>query len=86
MQPAVRIDYGGARPKHEVEGVTQDDVRPQSFQLLGRHRFDRAVRAYRHECRCFDDSMCKGQPTETGRAVRFQYVEYRPQGVAVPLE
>jgi len=42
VQPAMRGDDGGAGTQHEVEGVAQNDLGPQSLELLGRHCLDRA--------------------------------------------
>ena len=57
VQPAMRGDDGRTRAQHQVEGVGQNDLGAQPLKLLGRHRLDRAVGAYRHEGRGLDHAV-----------------------------
>ena len=44
-------------PQHQVKGVAEHDVRAEPFELLGRHRLDRAVGAHGHEGRRLDHAV-----------------------------
>ena len=37
-------------PEHQVEGVAEDDLRPDIGELFRRHRLDRTVGTDGHEC------------------------------------
>jgi hypothetical protein len=58
-----------------MEGIAEDDSRAEPLQLLGCHRLDRAVGAYRHEHRRLDDTACKLQPASPGAAVACEQLE-----------
>ena len=57
VQAAVRAHDVVARPQHQMEGVAEHDLRAEAFELLGRHRLDRAVGAHRHERRRLDHAV-----------------------------
>ena len=63
MQPAVRCDDFEAWPQPQVEGIAEDNLRAEPDELVGRHRFYRAISSHRHESWCFDDAMGKHKPT-----------------------
>ena len=79
VQPAMRGDDGRTRAQHEVEGVAENDLGAQSFELLGRHRLDRAIGAYRHECRGLDHAVGGHEPAGARGAVARLHGEGRPQ-------
>ena len=57
VQSPVCGDDGRTRSQHEVEGVAENDLGAQVFELLGGHRLDRAVGADRHERRGLDHAV-----------------------------
>ena len=65
--------------QHKMEGVAQDNLGSQTFQLLGGHRFHSAVRTHWHECRRFDYAMRQCQATQPGGAVCSQQFELGSQ-------
>ena len=69
MQVAMPADDVGAGPQHQVEGVAEDDLGAQVFQLLRRHGLDRAVGADRHEGRGLHRAAGETQPAAARRAV-----------------
>ena len=72
VQAAVRADHVDARPQQQMERVAEDDLRAQAFELLGRHRFDAAVRADGHERRRVDGAAAKRHPAAPRAAVRCE--------------
>jgi hypothetical protein len=58
----------GAKPK--MIRIAEDDLRSDLLELARRHRLDGAVRADRHEYRCFDIAVREGESAATGAARR----------------
>ena len=57
VQAAVRGDHLDPGTQPEMKGVAEHDLRAERFELVGRHRLDRAVGAHRHEHRRVDDAV-----------------------------
>jgi len=79
VQPSMGGDDGRTRAQHQVEGVAENDLRAQSLELLGRHRLDRAVGAYRHEGRGLDHAVSGHERTRARGAIARLHREARPQ-------
>jgi hypothetical protein len=75
MQTTVQINNVSTRAQHQVKGVTETDVRAETFQLFGRHGLHGPVCPHRHEGGCLDDPMSKSEPTETSRTVGCEDLE-----------
>ena len=75
MQPRMRLDHLEARPQVQMEGIAENDLRADGFELLRRHGLDGAVRAHRHERRGFDASAREIEPPAPRRAVEFHEFE-----------
>ncbi len=70
VQPAVGCNDVGTGPQQQVKRVAQDDVGPETFELLGRHRFYGAVGADGHEGRCLDHPVSGYEAPDARRAIR----------------
>ena len=75
VQIAVGRDDVGARAQHEVEGVTQDDLRAHVTQFVGGHGFYCAVGPNRHECRRFHGAPREAEASSPSRPITGQYLE-----------
>ena len=72
VQSAQPRDALGARSKHEMVGVAEDDVGTGGLHLLRIQRFHRASRADRHERWRADDAARREDLAEAGRTVLLQ--------------
>lgn len=59
VEPASRVDELWSWPQHQVICVCEDDLRPESFHLVGVERFDGGLRSDRHEDRRLDRSTAR---------------------------
>ena len=59
----MRRDDLGPGPQPQVERVAEHDRRAEPFELVGRHRLDRAVGADRHEHRRLDGAVGQREPS-----------------------
>ena len=75
MQPTMPLNNIGARPQHQMEGVTQRHLRPSVGELLRRKPLDRPIGAHRHKSRRMDDAASKMQPPTTSLTVRSRNAE-----------
>ena len=75
MQIAMRADNLRARPQHQVEGITENDLRPGRPHLLRRDRLDRTVGTDRHERGRIDLSAFEAQLAAAGMVVGMQESE-----------
>ena len=75
VEIAMGIDHLGAGAQHQVEGVAQNDFRPDALQLLRRHGLDRGVGAHRHKRRRLHRAAGKGQATAAAGAIAGQHLK-----------
>jgi len=75
VQAAMRADYLGTRPQHQVEGIREDDLGAAVDEFLGRDALDRSVGADRHEGRSLDDAAREREPPAARTAVTGQEFE-----------
>lgn len=67
VEPAEELDDLQAGTEIEMIRVSENDRGPQFLaQLVGRNRFDRTLRAHRHECRRLDDASRSGELASSG--------------------
>ena len=67
VQPAQLAHQLVPRPKVQVIGISQNDLRAQVFQDVLRDRFDSSGRADRHECRRFHAAVRGVNAAQAGR-------------------
>ena len=75
VQPAVRFNHIQAGAQEQMEGVAQNDLRAQVFDLRRQHAFDRTIGSHRHERRSFDHATRESDAAATGGAIGFQKFE-----------
>ncbi len=79
MQPLMSFDDFEPRPQVKMKGIAEHDFGADGFEILRRHRLDRAIRAHRHERRRLDRAARELEPAAPRRAVLRQQVEtHRP--------
>ena len=61
-----------ARAEHQMEGVAEQDLGTNSFQIFRRHGLDRAVGPTGHEHRGLHHAMPRRQLTAPGSTIRCQ--------------
>ncbi len=71
VQTAVFADDFRARPQHEVEGITENDVSAALRDFFRRHAFHRPVSADRHERGCAHLATAQLDRTAACGTVRF---------------
>ena len=69
VQVSVFFDDFGARAQHQMESITQNDLRTEILQFFRGHRLHRAVGAYRHEGRGLYRSARKIETSATRQAI-----------------
>ena len=75
VQPAVRFNHIQTGAQEQMEGVAQNDLRAQVFDLRRQHAFDRTIGSHRHERRSFDHATRESDAAATGGAIGFQKFE-----------
>ena len=68
VKAAVSTDHFESGAKPQMESVAENDLRTDLLELIGRHRFDSAVSADRHEDRCLNDTVVEFKRTAAGFA------------------
>ncbi len=64
-------------PQCQMIGVAQDHLGPGRGNLVDRHSLDGALRANRHEARCFDRTVWRQKKTATRRSGRIAVRELK---------
>ena len=77
VQPAHRLHHLRPRPQKQMVGVGQHDLGAGAFDLLGRERFDRGLRADRHEGRRVQCAVREMQRADAGGACGVRYGELK---------
>jgi hypothetical protein len=69
VQVAVGFDHFGTRTEHEVEGVAEDDLGADCFDIPWEDGLYCAVGSNGHECGCFDGASWEFEASTAGLAV-----------------
>ena len=75
VQPAMCLNDLRPGTQQQVQRIAEDDLRPETLELLGRHGLHRPVGTDRHERRRVDGAVGRDQAAEARSAIGRKHAE-----------